>query len=218
MLGSSVPSESWIEPPLFIGQNVHGCATTDLGPPYGGTRREREFAAGRRCAARALNRAGATELAVGTGPHRKPIWPPGFAGSITHTPTLAWAVATRITHLRSIGIDSEPIFDEVALRDAAPIALDEAEWRLARHGDEAEGATLVFSAKESLFKCLSPCVGEFFEFGDVQLDDIARGTGGRGAFELRLLRPLGEFACGRRFSGRYIVSRNHVHTAVELPP
>jgi enterobactin synthetase component D len=218
MLGSSTLAEGWIEPPLVVRGDAYGSATTAVDLSSGATRREREFAAGRRCAARALRQAGSAKDAVRAGPDRKPIWPSGFVGSITHSATLAWAVATTATRLRSVGIDSEPIFDASALRDAARLALDEPEWQLARAGQEAERATLMFSAKESLFKCLNPCIGEFFQFTDVRFESMVPKTDRQGTFELRLLRDLAEFSRGRRFAGQYAIARNHVHTAVELLP
>jgi enterobactin synthetase component D len=217
LVASAAPSKAWLEPPAVVDAQVHGCATTDLRHPSSGTKREREFAAGRRCAARALRQAGAANVVVGVGPQRRPIWPPGFVGSITHTAAFAWAVAASTDFLRSVGIDSEPIFDQASMRDAARLALDEHEWQLAEGGKETLLATIVFSGKESLFKCLNPCVGEFFEFADVRVERLAGFAADRGTFEMRLLRSLGEFPRGRRFAGRYMLSNDHVHTAVELP-
>jgi len=218
MLGSSFASETWVDPPPVVSRDVHASATADLRCPPGATKRQREFAAGRRCAARALRQAGAPDLVVPVGVDRKPIWPHGFVGSITHTTTFAWAVAARAVALRSVGIDSEPIFDESSLRDAARMVLDPHEWQLAESGDQAKLATIVFSAKESLFKCLNPCVGEFFEFADVRVDGVIQRAQAEGTFDVQLLRSLAEFPRGRRFAGRYVVScHGVVHTAVELP-
>jgi len=209
--------QMWIEPPLPFHAPSWGRATTDLRAPLGGSKRAREFAAGRRCATQALTDAGARDVLVGVGPERRPCWPVGFIGSITHTTTFAWAVVARAGSLRSLGIDSEAVFDDAALREAAPIALDEHEWRLVRRGHEAEGATLVFSAKESLFKCVNPCIGVFFEFADARVERISAERDDAGSFELRLLRDLApEFPLGRRFVGRYAIGRGHLHTAVEL--
>jgi enterobactin synthetase component D len=215
--GPTTDSGIWIEEPLFLGGHVRGCATNDLRDPVGGTTRAREFAAGRRCAARALREAGAPRTEVGVGLERRPIWPSGFVGSITHTATLAWAAVAAAAHVRSLGIDSEPIFDDAALRDAVPLVLDDEERRLVRGDDGPERATLIFSAKESLFKCLNPCVGVFFEFGDAKLEWIAYDDRNRGTFALRLLRDLTlEFPRGRQLLGLHAIARGHVHTAVQV--
>jgi enterobactin synthetase component D len=165
----------------------------------------------------ALEGAGSRDVTVGVGQERRPSWPAGFVGSITHSTTFAWAVVARASDVRSIGIDSEIVFDEAALREAGPLALDDHEWQLVRRGHEAEGATLVFSAKESLFKCVNPCIDVFFEFADARVDRISAERANAGSFEVRLLRDLApEFPLGRRFVGRYAIARGHLHTAVEL--
>jgi enterobactin synthetase component D len=210
---------TWIEQPIVLGGPVRGCAMADLSAPVGATRREREFAAGRQCAARALRQAGASQETVGVGFDRRPVWPEGFVGSITHSTSLAWAAVAPTTHLRSLGIDSETVFDDSALRDAAPLVIDEDERRLVGGDNEAERATLIFSAKESLFKCLNPCIGVFFEFSDAKLEWITYDDPSHGTFALRLLRDLAvDFQRGRRFVGRHALARGHVHTAVELRP
>jgi enterobactin synthetase component D len=223
VLSSSPHPGVWVEPPTVLRGPVHARATADLqlsSDPAalsdGRARREREFAAGRRCAARALLDAGAREFTVGVSPDRSPRWPAGFVGSITHSESFAWAAVARDTDLRSLGIDSEPIFDEGALREAAPIALDASEWRLAGHVDPATHATLVFSAKESLYKCLNPCTGVFFEFADVRFESVDGGAN-EGTFVLSLRNDLAAgFPRGSRFVGRYSRERGHLHTAVEL--
>jgi enterobactin synthetase component D len=216
---SNPDPEGWIAQPIVLDGPVRGCALADLSAPVGTTKRAREFAAGRLCAARALRQAGSSQETVGVGFDRKPVWPEGFVGSITHTTSVAWAAVAPTTHLRSLGIDSEIVFDDSALREAAPLVIDEDERRLVDGDKAAEQATLIFSAKESLFKCLNPCVGVFFEFSDAKLEWIAYDDPNHGTFALRLLRDLApDFPRGRRFVGRHAVARGHVHTAVELRP
>jgi enterobactin synthetase component D len=228
-MAQPIPSDFWTPPPpVFDGVEsaVHGRATSCLHalPAHArearrSAKRAREFAAGRFCAAQALADAGASDRTVGVGRSREPLWPTAFVGSITHSSSFAWAAASAAARLRSIGIDSEPIFDSDAMRDAVPLALDAGERALVRGTCEAELATLVFSAKESLFKCLNPCIGVFFEFGDAKLEWLAYDHRNRGTFALRLLRDLAtDFPRGRRFLGRHAIDRGHVHTAVELSP
>jgi enterobactin synthetase component D len=223
MLSSNGRPEVWVSPPSVLAGHVHARATTHQ-RPFGSrtdsrsaTTRAREFAAGRLCAARALADAGSREVTVGISRDRAPLWPDGFVGSIAHSATFAWAAVARSADLRSIGIDSEPVFDERALREAGPRVLDASEWRLLRGPREPEHATLGFSAKESLYKCLSPCVGVFFEFSDVELEWIRCDGEAQGAFALCLRCDLAAgFPRGLRFEGRYAIERGHVHTAVEL--
>jgi 4'-phosphopantetheinyl transferase EntD len=210
----------WVKPPAILTPFVYARAEASSqyasSPGAGAERREREFAAGRRCAAGALFDAGARDLTVGASPDRSPRWPAGFVGSIAHSDSFVWAAVARDTDLRSLGIDSEPIFDESAMRDAAPIAVDVGEWRVAGAADPAEHATLVFSAKESLYKCLYPCTRAFLEFADVQFESVD-GTATEGRFVLCLRKDLSvAITRGMRFTGRYALERGHLHTAVEL--
>jgi len=155
---------------------------------------------------------------VAVGAHREPRWPPGFVGSITHSLSFACAAIARETDMRGLGIDSEPIFDDAAMSDAVPIALDANERRLIEGPRQRELATLVFSAKESLFKCLYPLTGVFFEFVDAQVEWIGH-TEPSGAFGVQLLRNLSSrIHRGLRLEGRYARADDHVHTALELPP
>ncbi|MGH7298581.1 MAG: 4'-phosphopantetheinyl transferase family protein [Polyangiaceae bacterium] len=207
----------WIPPPLLV-PGAHARATAYLGVATGPAARAREHAAGRLCAAQALRDAGSTEVEVGAGPRRNPLWPAGFTGSITHTAALAWAAVVPTGVMRSLGIDSEPVFDEASLREAGTLALDDVERGRLRPGHEASDATIVFSAKESLFKCVDPCVGAALELADVRVAWTAGGGPGDGVLEVLLLRDLSrDLPRGRSLPGRYATSRGHVHTAVWLP-
>jgi 4'-phosphopantetheinyl transferase EntD len=67
--------------------------------------RAREFAAGRWCAHRALERLGCPEAAIGSGQRGEPCWPDGYTGSITHKSGAA--VAAAAVPPRAIGVDLE---------------------------------------------------------------------------------------------------------------
>jgi enterobactin synthetase component D len=219
-------SRVWTRPPSIVGPWVRARATQHACVAIGGQaaahgteKRRREFAVGRECATQALIDAGAREVTVGVGCDRAPLWPSGFVGSITHSNTFAWAAVAKSTDLRSIGVDSEPLFDDDALSEALPLALDEAERARLTGECFRELGTVAFSAKESLYKCLNPCSGVFFDFADALLEWIATDGDGGGTFGLRLRRNLGDvFPGGMRISGRYAVGTGHVHTAIELLP
>lgn len=138
-------------------------------------KRKVEFAAGRLCARAALRAAGcvaAADLPIGA--HRGPIWPPGYLGSITHCDGTAIAVAAHQADVSAIGLDLEQIMTaETAATIGAQLA-NAAEIALGRDlGWPAEHwLTLLFSAKESLFKALYPRVGRYFDFLDAQVDAV----------------------------------------------
>ena len=230
-LAHILDSSNWIAPPDISGPDVHSRATVDLASFEGplpavassmAPRRMRELAAGRRCAAQALRDAGSPELEVGVGAHREPRWPAGFVGSITHSASFAWAAVARAARVRALGIDSEPVFDEAAMLEAAPLALTPEEYEecSAMGGPHArERATLVFSAKESLYKCLYPLVGTFVDCLEARVISPSSDGAGCGTFSVRLLRDLAPgFGRHTRFEGRFVMARGHVHTAIEVRP
>jgi 4'-phosphopantetheinyl transferase EntD len=211
---------SWVDVPSVVSGQVHARAVTM--PAGRGHRRPSDFAAGRLCAEQALGDAGATHASIGMAPDRAPLWPDGFVGSITHSGRLAWAAVARAAEMRSIGIDSELFMSDEVAREVVPIVLDDGEQRLiAQNSERRELETLAFSAKESLYKCLYPCVRVFFEFADAEIEWICSSATDTtsGTFGLRLRRPLGiVFPRGLRVKGRYAIDAAHVHTAVELSP
>lgn len=158
-------------------------------------RRQAEHLAGRMAAVAALRAAGAGTQIPGIGAHREPCWPDGFIGSITHTGHRAWAAA--ITTPGIIGIDAETLMDAQTAQELAPGIIDAQEQaRLARASLPFPSAlTLVFSAKESLFKALFPQVGDWFGFECAHVVGLEANT-----LTLRLSTPLGPFPTGRCFT------------------
>jgi enterobactin synthetase component D len=184
-------------------------------------RRRFEYLAGRYCARQAL-RTCTPELAnaeISRGMGREPVWPPGIVGSISHTNNLAWAAVAQSCHARSIGLDVEVVLttkvangivDIVASRDEITRLQGMTGWSVARL------VTLVFSAKETVFKCLYPEVGRSFEFRDLLLTAIDNETG---SFQVLLARELSsELPTGRALHGRFELMDSLVYTGMLLTP
>jgi len=131
-------------------------------------KRQVEFLAGRVCAQRAAEAlTGRRPAAIPPQPDRAPAWPPGMVGSITHTSGYAAALVASATDYQGIGLDCEVLLSrqQLALRRHICVA-GELEALQAAHPDWApeQLLTLIFSAKESLFKCLYRKVQAFFGF------------------------------------------------------
>ena len=80
-------------------------------------RRREQFTAGRVASRAALGRLGMRAGAIMQGPHREPLWPNGFVGSITHCDGFCCSVVARASQVHSIGFDAEgsrPLEDPVA--------------------------------------------------------------------------------------------------------
>jgi 4'-phosphopantetheinyl transferase EntD len=155
-------------------------------------KRRREFAFGRACARAALG----AEVAIGVGRGGAPIWPAGVTGSITHTDDYAAAAVVRAGN---IGIDVE-----LLARIAEVSGLAE---RVALPTEREVPVGVVFSAKESVYKCLYPTAGRFLEFADVEL-----------AFDrsnFRVLRASG-YANASGVIGKFALSADRVATVAWL--
>jgi len=162
-------------------------------------KRRREFAAGRACARRALRRLGIRDVPLLPGPTRSPLWPAGIVGSITHCSNYVAAAVARSDRLSGIGIDAEPAVP-LSPRVVAMVCTPH---EIARSRDLPPGVAwskLLFSAKESFYKCYHPHTGFFLDFLDVELD-IQPATA---HFRARLIRADAPSICGRRqLEGRF---------------
>jgi 4'-phosphopantetheinyl transferase EntD len=144
-----------------------------------------EFTTGRSCARAALKQLGCPPVAIAVGDEREPLWPPGFIGSITHCKGhCAAAVARwdpRTAHaIASLGLDAEPALP--LPEDVARMVCSdgEREWIEQHRQDGLPWDRLVFSAKESVFKCIFPLVRHFLDFHDVELAFV-----GERSFQIR---------------------------------
>jgi enterobactin synthetase component D len=173
-----------------------------------------EHLAGRQCAAMALAGAGAPSSEVGTSADGSPIWPAGFVGSITHIRGFASACVSALGELAGVGIDTEEVLDRAAraeIRDAVATPNELARLQSNSALDENSLVTLLFSAKESVYKCLAPITNDFLEFHDVEVLEVDLASG---AFEARIKKKLSVRL--PRLGGRFRFDAGLVHTAVEL--
>lgn len=135
-------------------------------------KRRCEFLAGRFCAALALRQEGLPERVGRNG--RAPVWPKGVAGSITHSKDRAIAAVS--THYRCVGLDVEALVSHDRATQLCGAIFTEAESRLRPDALAfAQFFTLVFSAKEALYKALSPQLNRVPDFLEVTLTRIAPG-------------------------------------------
>ncbi|MDM5091688.1 4'-phosphopantetheinyl transferase family protein [Aeromonas rivipollensis] len=135
-----------------------------------------EFLAGRLAAREALGSFGLAGSTVAIGRAREPLWPAGMEGSISHSQLAGQGVA--LCGVRpaqgGMGLDLEAWLEADQAAQLWPGIVDEDEWGRLEAGvgavglDRAQGLTLVFSAKESLFKALYPRVGRYFDFLDAR--------------------------------------------------
>lgn len=183
--------------------------------------RAAEFAAGRWCAHRALEALGIPACPIVAGADRRPSWPAGVVGSIAHTDGLCVAVAGLAGRFASLGVDVE-VVGRVTPLLAARICTDaESAWMASlpeRCRDVA--AALVFSAKESFYKCQAPLTGEWLGFDAVRIEapELPHAVAGGGTpFRVVPLRPLALSAhAGLPLQGRYCVDGAFMQTGIAI--
>ncbi|CAM4265749.1 4'-phosphopantetheinyl transferase family protein [Pseudoalteromonas byunsanensis] len=134
-------------------------------------KRRVEYLAGRICAKQALAKISVTGFEIDSGEDRAPVWPEGIIGSISHTQGIAMAMVTNSNSLRGLGIDIETLMpNEQEQRLQAQILHPfEAEAFKALGQHLSSPLTVVFSAKESIYKALYPSVKRFFGFDAAKL-------------------------------------------------
>jgi len=177
-------------------------------------KRRREFTAGRVCARRALSRLGVPEAPLLADADRVPRWPAGVVGSISHCRGRCAVAVARSGAILGLGIDVE----EAGAVDARLFRriLTPGEERALEGLDAAAAsrrATLVFSAKESAYKCYFPETRTPLGFHDAEVEIQPDA----GSFAVRLLRDAAPALQGRRvLHGRFHVGEGYVLTGVAL--
>ena len=145
-----------------------------------------------------------------------PIWPEGVIGSITHTENFIGAVVESSDNLRGIGIDTEKILGPQSVVMVESLVATDEEKRKSLSFDPFEYFTLIYSAKESIFKCLNPIIQKYIEFHDVTIETVSFDSK---VFTFRLLKDLNEeFKEGMSFEGSFHINQDQekLHTAFEL--
>jgi 4'-phosphopantetheinyl transferase EntD len=179
-------------------------------------KRRREFTAGRVAARTAMVRLGFPAAPIPIGPSRQPLWPEGVIGSISHcdeTCIVAVAPKGRVT---ALGLDVEKAAPLPS--DIEHLVLTRADTEAVREAGAASEAPdwlgrLVFSAKESLYKCWYPVEGTFLGFQEASLSlDI---PGGRWLARIEV-EPSRGFPPS--LPGRFFRKGELIVTAVSLAP
>jgi enterobactin synthetase component D len=187
-------------------------------------KRRAEFLAGRYVAQTALQSLGQQWRDVPKDRDGSPVWPSGISGSLSHNATHALCVVhpccpanreSALVRWEGVGVDIETLID--------PQVANSLRNQLTRHDELAALQaglsqplhallTIIFSAKESLFKCLYPQVKCYFDFLDAQLISVDQQNS---EFAIKLLRSLSaDLPAGRVFYGRYCWMEGGVVTLI----
>ena len=129
--------------------------------------RKHAYSTGRYLAKRALGELGVSVSSIPTHPSRRPVWPHGVVGSITHSRRYAIAVLCLGTAIAGVGVDLE-----LAGRVTGKIAettMTESERAASATDWPPSPYTANFSAKEAVFKAVNPIIGLMVGFQEVEV-------------------------------------------------
>lgn len=210
-------------PPGFIAVEFAGLA--DAGELYPqerdemttfGEKRRSEFAAGRLSSKLALAEFGIVNFPLRINDDRRPRWPEGFVGSISHTHDYCAALVARTTDASAIGFDVERTGRiEEELWDVLFTPCEQERLRALPFARRAISATIVFSAKEAFYKCHFAFSPTWLDFTDVEIDVSPDAPGTvRTSFDIR---PRSASVVRAKYVGRFIVAHGFVATSVVMP-
>ncbi|MCR4347655.1 MAG: 4'-phosphopantetheinyl transferase superfamily protein [Sulfuricaulis sp.] len=180
-------------------------------------KRMQEFAAGRLCARRALAEFGFIDYPLRMHSDRRPQWPDTVVGSISHTTGMCGAVVARQSQFRAIGLDMEivgQVTPEIWPTICTP---EEMVWLAAlRELEQVRCAAIIFSAKESFYKCQNGVTRQWLEYDDVTVD-IPANYASSGCFALRPRRSIALLEYDTKsWKGRFEFHGNLVVTGMVL--
>ena len=139
---------------------------------FGSQKRRAEFILGRICAHRALSRFGLeSEPILRNSESREPCWPDSIWGSITHSSGFAAVAVGLKKEIKGIGIDLESFSRSLDFKIRKHVCVDsELEWLESLPAKQADRALrIIFSAKESIFKCFYPGTKTYLSFKDAEI-------------------------------------------------
>ncbi|MCD6486028.1 MAG: 4'-phosphopantetheinyl transferase superfamily protein [Syntrophobacterales bacterium] len=178
------------------------------------TGRRNEFGAGRMCARRALESLGMQECVLARNSDGSTAWPPGIVGAISHSDLWCGAAVARQSDYPGVGFDIETA-DRVTYNIAKRVLTDsEMDWVDRQAANESrKWFTLIFSAKESIYKCLFPLVGKGIRFHDAEIiphvDDFS--------FDVRLTDKIASrIPPLLSLRGRYLLYEGEMFTGIVL--
>lgn len=174
-----------------------------------------EFLAGRALSKAALSALGVEGAQIYVGNDRAPIWPTLASGSISHS----WgrcAVIVSANRHSCVGIDIERLAKGDTLDAILKTCLSDGERSLLARQDDysiSQMATLIFSAKETLFKMIYPSVRKFFGFESAVMQHEINGH----LLSLLLKQDLpGGFLAGSTFDIHFETNNEYVLTWASL--
>ncbi|MEP4199152.1 MAG: 4'-phosphopantetheinyl transferase superfamily protein [Aliishimia sp.] len=179
-------------------------------------KRQSEYLAGRSLAQTGLRQLGYPQTDIPKGAKGAPKWPEGVSGSISHSKGTCICLLYPSSQAL-VGVDIETIAKDRAVTAILRMAFNSQERDLAEAQttyDIATLATLLFSAKETLYKLLFPLVGKYFGFPCAEMRDLPNSS----VLRLHLTRELHpKLPEGAFFDLKYEIYDDHTVTWAIAP-
>ncbi len=177
-----------------------------------------EYVTGRYCAALAIRKLSGIWHNHIPSHERRPLWPKGIIGSITHSGNISHCVVAAQSDYSALGIDCEKINLSVSqcieLMDQV-LQSDELSVFPSQMAASSQ-FYLAFSAKETVFKAFDPFIRQIYDFNKVRLTSIDPDAG---KFTYTYRDPFPEnLNCEYRSgSGGFQFSEGYIHTFLSIP-
>ena len=179
-------------------------------------KRKDEFRLGRFCAHQALSEFGLSHLPILKNEEtREPCWPENIRGSISHSGGYAAAAVGLASEIDGIGIDLESLSRKIDFNIHRHVCIEE-ETQFLKSLPETEtdlALRIIFSAKESIFKCLYPISKTYLYFKDAHIT-INRNES---RFEFEISKECdGITSAGFQHWGQFTLKNNMLLTSIFL--
>jgi enterobactin synthetase component D len=172
-------------------------------------KRQIEFLSARKLLQELLRQYDLSDFKLLNSEDRAPIWPDGFVGSISHSGH--YVIVLLSQDHRALGVDIEAIMSLDRANKLRDQFVSEEEMNLCQM-DTNIFTTLVFSAKESLFKLVYPLCKKYFGFKVATLMNYSSHT-----FQIKLHTTDSEIsAYNGVYTGKWIQFDGYLMTFLSL--
>lgn len=176
--------------------------------------RRSEFLAGRTFARQALTSLGLPPAPLPRARDRRPIWPRGYIGSISHSRTACVCIAARRQSYIGLGVDIER---SDPLKSHLYYLIGRSEERESFHIPVAyedllvDRGKLTFSIKEAVYKACCSVSRQSLSFQDVSVDI------GHGVFAAKLTKTVPHLIDHKVVYGRWAICNGHTVATLAIP-
>lgn len=171
-------------------------------------KRDQEFSFGRYCLQEAAKLQGIALPNIPKAEKGEPKLPAGVSASLSHKK--GFYIAAVSNSLVSVGIDVEKILKKEKALKLKPLFINASEDKV--FGEKPVKITIIFSAKESLYKLLFPLVKTFFGFSEASIIEITNDQ-----FKIELHSKIPELIpYNKVYEGNFKELNGYIITYLEL--